>query len=132
MKKNNYNSYLLCASSVVYLFAAAMIFEKNSGLSFLLVIVTIFSILYHKNFRNLGLKALDWLFGLTLCVYAYYLFGIEFDLYIFGILSILLIFRLVDHTLFKTKRYGIFSYTHSAWHLITAVVIVFLALSTRT
>ena len=126
MKKNIYNSYLLCASSCIYLFAAAMIFAKNPRFAWLLLIVAVFSILYHKNFRNLGFKAFDWVFGLILGIYVYSLFGVKFDGYLFVFLIVLFGFRLTDHILFKTKRYSIFNYTHSLWHVVTAVAVTLL------
>src|SRR3989338_1341119 len=122
--KNRYNAHLLCLSSLIYLFAGLVVFNKNPYFSILLFIVTIFSILYHKKFRNFSLKVLDWVFGTVLAIYLYYLFRIRFDKYIFSFLFVLLIFRLADHVLFKTRRYEIFSYSHSLWHLLTGIVIV--------
>ena len=130
--KGKYNSHILCVSSLVYLFAGLVILEQNLNLSILLFIVTIFSVLYHGNFHNFSLKALDWVFGLILFVYVWYLFSVRFDVYIFVFLCVLLAFRLVDHFLFKTRRYGIFSYTHSFWHLLTGIIIVLLFIFIKT
>ncbi len=124
-KKRKYNSQILCVSSLVYLLAGLIVIGRNPYLSVLLFIVTIFSILYHHNFKDFNLKVLDWTFGTILLFYLLYIINIKFDLYIFILLVVLMAFRLLDHILFKTKRYGIFSYTHSAWHFLSGLVVVF-------
>lgn len=100
--KGKYNSGILCVSSLIYLLAGVVMFRKSPYLSLLLFIVTAFSILYHRNFKNFNLKAPDWMFGAILAVYLYYLFGVRFDPYIFTFLAALLIFRIFDH--FSTRQ----------------------------
>ncbi len=119
-----YNSQILCVSSLIYFFAGTIIFKTNPYLAILLFAVTIFSIMYHHNFKSFNLKSLDWVFGTILFLYAFYIFKIQFDLYILIFLLLILGFRLMDHILFKTKRYGIFSYTHSLWHILSGLLIV--------
>lgn len=122
--KRKYNSRMLCLSSLVYCFAGLITIEKNFYLSILLFVVTIFSILYHNNFKNFSLKFLDWTFGIILLLYLLYIINIKFDLYILTFLLLLIAFRISDHIIFKAKNYGIFSYTHSFWHLLSGVVII--------
>ena len=124
IRTRKYHSRILCLSSLVYCFAGFIILEKNFYLSILLFTVTIFSIMYHNNFKNFNLKVLDWTFGIILLLYLLYIINIKFDLYIFTFLVLLIAFRIFDHVLFKTRRYGIFSYTHSAWHLLSGLIIV--------
>ena len=124
--KRKYNSGILCISSLIYFLAGVITYEKTPYLSLLLFIVTIFSILYYNNFKNFNLKTLDWVSGIVLAVYLYYFFGIYFNTYIFVFLVVLVVFRIFDHLLFKTKRYGVFSYTHSVWHLLSGIVIILL------
>lgn len=124
LPNRKYNSTILCVSSLIYILAGLIVVQKNFYLAVLLFIVTIFSILYHHSFKNFSLKALDWIFGTILFLYLYYLFDVRFDLYIFAFLLFLVAFRMLDHILFKRKRYGIFSYSHSAWHLLSGLAII--------
>ncbi|HBD24822.1 MAG: hypothetical protein A2566_02560 [Candidatus Zambryskibacteria bacterium RIFOXYD1_FULL_40_13] len=126
LKKGKYNSSILCASSIIYFFVGIVTIPKDIYLSILLFIVMLFSVLHHGNFKNFDFKFLDWTFGMILAVYLYYLVRVKFDVYIFSFLLILTAIRLVDHVLFKEKRYGIFSYTHSLWHLLSGLIIVFI------
>lgn len=122
--KRKYNSQILCISSLIYFFAGLAVIEKNPYLATLLFTVTFFSIMYHNNFKDFNLKILDWTFGVILLLYLLYIINIKFDLYILILIVSLVVFRLFDHVLFKTRRYGIFSYTHSLWHLISGLVVV--------
>jgi hypothetical protein len=124
--KGKYKFQVLCISSLVYLFAGLIALEKDFYLSILLFLVAVFSIMYHRNFKNFDLKIFDWVFGMTLFLYLLYFVGIKFDAYIFAFLVFIVAFRLLDHVLFKEKRYGIFSYTHSLWHLLSGLAIIFL------
>ncbi len=124
LTKIKYNSQILCISSLIYFFAGLITIEKNLYLAILLFTVTIFSILYHRSFKNFNLKVLDWAFGVILLLYLIYIINIKFDVYIFIFLLILVTFRILDHILFRAKRYGIFSYTHSLWHLLSGLAIV--------
>ena len=119
-----YNSTILCASSLIYILAGLIVVQKNFYLAILLFVVTIFSILYHHSFKDFHLKVLDWFFGIILFLYLCYLFGMKFDVYIFLFILMLATFRLADHILFKTRRYGIFSYTHSVWHLLSGLAVI--------
>ncbi len=122
--KKFYNSHILCLSSFVYVFAGLAVMEKNPYLAALLLIVAVFSVLYHNNFQSPNLKILDWVFGAIVTLYMLYIIRVQYDPYIFALIIILVGFRLIDHILFKRKRYGLFSYTHSAWHLISGLLIV--------
>lgn len=120
--KGKYDSHMLCISSLVYLFLGVIVFKDNLYLGLLFFVVTLFALLHHGNFKNFSFKALDWIFGIILAVYIYYLTAVKFDTYIFSFLIILAMFRLLDHILFRMKRYGIFSYTHSMWHVLSGVL----------
>jgi hypothetical protein len=124
--KRKYNSQILCASSLIYLLAGLIVIRTNFYLAVLLFAVTIFSILYHRSFKDFHLKTLDWVFGIILFLYLYYLFNVKFDVYIFAFILMLIAFRLLDHVLFKRRRYGVFSYTHSAWHLLSGIAIIYI------
>lgn len=135
MTRKKYHSQILCISSLVYLVAGLIVIGKNPYLSALLLLVTISSILYHRNFNNLNFKTLDWVLGTVMFFYFFYLyisylFKTKFDLFIFSVLLAICIFRTLDHGLFKTKHYNIFSYTHSLWHLISGVAIILILTTT--
>ncbi len=123
LKSRKYNTHLLCISSLVYLLAGLMALDRNIYLAILLFAVTLFSVTYHSNFKNFNFKTLDWVFGGILLFYIFYVLKIQYDLNIVIFLSLLLSFRIVDHIFFKTKRYGIFSYSHSLWHVLSGIAI---------
>lgn len=124
LKSRKYNTHLLCASSLVYLLAGLAVFNKNVYLAILLFAVTVFSVAYHNNFKNFNFKALDWTFGAILLFYVFYILKIQYDLNIIVFLSLLVSFRIIDHIFFKTKHYGMFSYSHSVWHVISGLAII--------
>ena len=122
LTKRNYNSYLLCVSSLAYLAVGLLVITKNPYLAILLFAVTLFSILHHRNFKNFILKSLDLFFSTFLLLY---ILNIRFDLFVLILLITLTVFRLFDYILLKKESYGIFSYTHSLWHLVSGLAIVF-------
>jgi hypothetical protein len=125
LQERKYNSAILCATSLTYFAAGLLALSKNSHLAVLLFAVTIFSIAYHSNFKNFYFKSLDWILGFILTFYIFYsMVTIRFNSYMLAFLLLLAAFRLVDHILFKTKRYGIFSYTHALWHLVSGLTII--------
>ena len=122
LTKRNYNSYLLCVSSLAYLAVGLLVITKNPYLAILLFAVTLFSILHHRNFKSFILKSLDLFFSTFLLLY---ILNIRFDLFVLILLITLTVFRLFDYILLKKESYGIFSYTHSLWHLVSGLAIVF-------
>ena len=121
LTKRNYNSYLLCVSSLAYLAVGLLVITKNPYLAILLFAVTLFSILHHRNFKSFILKSLDLFFSTFLLLY---ILNIRFDLFVLILLITLTVFRLFDYILLKKENYGIFSYTHSLWHLVSGLAIV--------
>ena len=127
--RGKYNSEILCVSSMAYLIAGILLVRTNPYLAGLLFVVTVFSILHHTSFHSFKFKVLDWIFSSALTVTVFSLYRV--NSYIFIFIAILTVFRLLDVLALNTKRYKFFNYTHAVWHLLTAVVIVFLAVSTR-
>jgi len=125
LTKRNYNSYLLCASSAIYLLVGLALITKGFYLTVLLFLVTVFSVVHHLNFKNLGLKSLDWLFSALLIYYLFYVLKIGLGYYMLALLIVLGIFRLADYVILKRGSYKIFNYTHSLWHLVSGLAIVF-------
>ena len=151
--KEKYNSSILCVSSLVYFlvgfipiylkigiqpFFLFYVFFKQIhkffflaiNLAILLFTVTLFSVLYHNNFKDFNLKVLDWTFGAILFLYLLYIVNIEFDLYIFTLIASLVAFKILDHVIFKARRYGVFNYTHSLWHFLSGVAVVLVIIFT--
>ena len=125
-----YNSHLLCLSSLIYLLAAVIAFPKSHALSALIFMVTIFSILHHAKHRNMQLETVDWILGISLTLAALYLFRDFLLVYI--LLCILIIFRTFDFFVFQVKRYRVYNYSHSVWHLISSLAIVILSILEKT
>jgi len=128
--KEKYNSSILCVSSLVYFLVGFIVIETNLYLAILLFTVTLFSVLYHNNFKDFNLKVLDWTFGAILFLYLLYIVNIEFDLYIFTLIASLVAFKILDHVIFKARRYGVFNYTHSLWHFLSGVAVVLVIIFT--
>jgi len=122
--QRNYNSQLLCLSSLIYLFIGITTLGKNPCLTVLLFTVTTLSVLHHAYFRNIYLTTLDWIFGVTLWIYSFYIFTLKFDWWVLLLIVLLFTFRVLDETVFKKKRYKVFNYTHSFWHVISALTIL--------
>ncbi len=125
MRRSKYNWHLLCSSSFAYFMAGAILFRKDPYLSMLLLAVTVFSLLHHYHFHNTKLKALDWVLSVIVWLYVYWVFGAQLGSTIFVLMGGLLALKLLDHFVFRAKRYRLFGYTHSAWHVLTAGVILF-------
>ena len=121
MSIRKYNSHLLCISSLAYLLSGVIMLKENLFLSVLLLVVTTFSILHHKNFRSLKLQILDWVFGAVLVVCVLYL---KFNPLIFILLTTLILFRIIDHIIFRAKNYRVFGRVHAFWHFFSALAVL--------
>jgi len=121
-----YNSQILCLSSLLYLLAGLMVIEQSLLLSIIIFAVTLFSILHHAYHKNLLLTVADWLLAIWLVLHTLYIFRDTNIVYIF--LLILIIFKSIDEFIFFSKRYRMFNYSHSIWHLLSSLAIILLSI----
>lgn len=119
---------MLAVSSTLYLL---ILFINGVPLilKFFLLFLIVGSIFYHLHPNNIILKTYDWLLALLMCfyVYVYYNSYYKTKVPVFGknfivtLLLFLIVLRVIDHVLFKKHEYKYYSFTHSIWHILSAL-----------